>query len=207
MAEARDFNKSTYSLLDEVPLLYVGYSGSSSTIWDQGYSAEEGRRWVYLMSKLEYGTSALMPVAGTPYAFWAVNEPTGTVIGVLDDLTGGGSTEQIIADINARFDPIIIQLALLSEAASGSMIGLFAGLEKTKVEALKKATIVIATMGDVDIDPRDIVSDTLCSYAKSGLGAVSPPTAKALGLGIESKYELAKTVTGISGPTMLPCPW
>ena len=208
-AEAAFNPVNTYQSIGDNTLAFIE-SGYDSRLDDLAFAGDLDLQWAQLLGRMDYGNVALIPQFGSPMAFWQINDDNGTLTGVLSDFTGGGKS---VTEIAAQFDEVIRGLSTIEIAAMGSTIGAFAGLEKVKVIALKKATIAIATMhasGDASGDAtgedwNQVVEDMLCSYVKAGLGTVLPPVGKAFD--VEGVYDYARDYMGLSGPDAFPCPW
>lgn len=126
----------------------------------------------------------LVPGDGTPTALWVLDEETGTVAGVLADGSGGGSE---VEDINNTFDDAasmldtVNKLGDLSKFFGGPGLsfafGVWADLEKTKLEKLRAATIMLATLdaptGDI-ADLSDLAASLGDKVAEKGVEIMLP---------------------------------
>jgi hypothetical protein len=116
---------------------------------------------------------ALVPQAGRPTAAWLFDAQTGSLYGVLADGSGGGSEVEEIEDTFESARRVLGVADLLSNVAAFAGLGgfSFAGgvwlqLEQTKMEKLKAATLMLATLDPPDDDIADL-SDLGCGVAQA----------------------------------------
>ncbi|MEB2314219.1 MAG: VWA domain-containing protein [Polyangiaceae bacterium] len=169
-AEASLYPVSTRSLLASTPLAaFVPGSVQSLPELDP----EASRRWSVLeapFSPAEY--SLVAPAAGAPFAFWAVHTPSGSLIGVMPDGSGGAIEEEA----NANLDATNHVLDLIGDIGTlaGADVGFWVKLEQTKAAKLTAATIIIAggqaSIGDWAGD----LGSGLCDAASDGLSGAIP---------------------------------
>ncbi len=117
----------------------------------------------------------LVPADGTPTAAWLFDPRTGSTYGVLADGSGGGSEVEDIEDTFHDAESLLSGAKLLGSLAS--LLGLggfsFAGgvwlqLELTKVQKLKAATLMLATLQPPEGDIADL-SGLGCSLAQAAI--------------------------------------
>lgn len=123
-----------------------------------------------------FGVHAAVPENGTPVAAWAIERSSGTMWGVLGSGAGGGTEE---ADINQTFDDARSTLESIRFAGDISTMlgmpglsfgaGVWIQLELTKLEKLRAATIMLATMTAPEGDISDL-GDLACDLARSAAG-------------------------------------
>lgn len=197
LAEAAVFPNSTFSALEGERLVPLGSSvhdalaGVEPGLIDAMAAAVEPWRRLRPLG--------LLPADGTPSAAWLFDRQAGGLYGVLADGSGGGSETEEIEDTFDRAGNLLDGAALGSDIAS--ILGLgglsFAGgvwlqLEKTKLQKLKAATLMLATLEAPEGDIADL-SDLGCGLAQSvafeGLGRMAGRFAGELG---------ARAVTGVS---------
>lgn len=116
----------------------------------------------------------LIPVDGTPTAAWAFDGRTGSLVGLLADGSGGGSEEADIEDTFDAAESLLDGAGLVSDIASAAGLGGFSfvggvwiQLEKTKLQKLKAATLMLASMRPPEGDIADL-SDLGCGLAAAG---------------------------------------
>ena len=110
----------------------------------------------------------------TPTAAWAFDGRTGSLVGLLADGSGGGSEEADIEDTFDAAESLLDGAGLVSDIASAAGLGGFSfvggvwiQLEKTKLQKLKAATLMLASMRPPAGDIADL-GDLGC-----GLGAAA----------------------------------
>lgn len=113
----------------------------------------------------------LIPADGTPTAAWAFDGRTGSLVGILADGSGGGSEEADIEDTFDAAESLLDGAGLGSDIASAAGLGGFSfvggvwiQLEKTKLQKLKAATLMLASMRPPEGDIADL-SDLGCGMA------------------------------------------
>ncbi len=133
---------STLAALSGKKLLAV----ASNLARDQsGISAEEQDAWGVLEEPFTNKYTFLTP--GKPGAFWAVDDATGTVIGILPDRTGGAA-DDACSTYNAANS--LLNAAGLLGSVFGVSVGGWVGLAQWEVKYVTIATIVI---GGGDLPP------------------------------------------------------
>ncbi|MEN0063762.1 MAG: hypothetical protein AAGA48_16535 [Myxococcota bacterium] len=141
-------------------------------------------RWLHLAEGLDDRWTLIVPDDGEPVAAWGVHEPTGTVLGLLQDGIGGGES---IEEQVARNRAIIEQIASL-HGLSGLGGGVWLELEVAKSEIVAFATLAIANLGRAEggtggvPSPDEVVEGLICSTAEGVVTDALPASfAEALG--------------------------
>lgn len=109
-----------------------------------GLSDGERAEWALLESPFSSAEYQLL-VPLKPGPFWAVHKPSGSLIGVLADGSGGAS-ESICANYNLANS--LLQLASLVGGLFGASVGGWVALAQWEVKMVTMATLVIAGAGD-----------------------------------------------------------
>lgn len=167
---------STYAALSGKKLVAV----ASNVARDQaGLTAEEQATWAVLQDPFSNKYTLLTP--GKPGPFWAVEDATGTVIGIQPD-GAGGAGEDACSTYNAANN--ILNLASLAGGFMGVSVGGWIALAQWEVKYLTIATIVIGG-GDLppgaddpsspDFDVSDPAGDMGCGMVDDALGNIFPP--------------------------------
>lgn len=169
IAEATAFPTSTIAALNGETLVPVGFS-----IYD--LLDPVGRDLALAMDAAVEPWRAvrprlLIPADGTPTAAWAFDGRTGSLVGLLADGSGGGSETSDIEDAFDRAESMLDAAGVASDIASalGGPGFSFAGgvwisLERTKLQKLKAATLMLASMEAPEGDITDL-SDLGCDLA------------------------------------------
>jgi len=167
--EGATFTTSTLGLLDGVALRRIDSGSASSQLSD--LPAEVVAVWSRLEDPFGRDYQLLIPDAGEPYAFWAVHEATGSVIGVLPDGSGGATREELEANLKATNK----LLDVIGKVGSlfGASTGVWVALEQTKAALVTKATIVLAT-GEDPGGWEDPLAKLLCGQLRSQIGNQIP---------------------------------
>src|SRR5262249_994805 len=119
---------------------------ASNAARDQaGLTQEESSAWAVLQEPFSNKYTLLTP--GKPGPFWAVDDATGSVVGMLPD-GAGGSTGDACMTYNAGNN--LLTLASLAASFMGISVGGWVGLAQWEVKYVTIATIVI---GGGDIPP------------------------------------------------------
>lgn len=107
-----------------------------------GLSFEQQLAWHALAE--DFGRDYLLLAPHDPGAFWAIHKPTGTVVGMLPNGTGGGA-----AEVCENFDQTnnMLQAAGLLGNFFGVAVGGWVELAKWEVKYLTMATLVIGYGG------------------------------------------------------------
>ena len=138
LVEARNYDDSAASRLADADLTVLTASSATPDGADpQAWSRLTGSR-----RQAVFLGDAADPLS----AAWAVGAG-GQIVGVRGDGAGYG---QSVAEIERVFNQIIRWLEVAEELGGGSIMGAFAGLERAKLQVLKKCTIAIATMTPPD---------------------------------------------------------
>jgi hypothetical protein len=134
-----------------------------------GLTPEEQLRWAELAKPFNGEYKLLVPVKPGP--FWAIHQPSGTVIGMLPDGTGSGGAEGVCA----TYDMANLYLQYMS--LLGSLFGVgFGGwdlIAKWEVENLTMATLVIccgAPAGQIS----NPAGDLACGAIDNAIGDYVP---------------------------------
>jgi hypothetical protein len=128
------------------------------------FAADEAlaQRFSHAARGLDSDYTLLVPEDGEPVAFWSVYEPTGSVLGVLSDGSGGASnaiTDRV--ERNLAFYDMIESMAQTGAVTGGAWLD----LELAKARLVSYATLWIATVGDGfpdvpdGISPEDMAQD------------------------------------------------
>lgn len=124
----------------------------------------------------------LVPADGTSTAAWAFDGRTGSLVGLIADGSGGGSEEADIEDTFDAAESLLDGAGLASDIASAAGLGGFSfvggvwiQLEKTKLQKLKAATLMLASMrppeGDI-ADPGDLGCGIAAAAAFEAAGRI-----------------------------------
>ena len=100
--------------------------------------------WVQAAAAFGNDTTLVVPKSGSPVAFFAVHEPTGSMIAVLDDGAGAGRSE----DLERRLREQIRALEALNNlmGLAGISGGFWVELELAKAKVVARATLAIANL-------------------------------------------------------------
>jgi hypothetical protein len=166
--EAGMFPTSTMKSLDGAKLTAV----AAGTARDQGGLTDEERgKWALLEEPFTGKYTLLVPKKPGP--FWAIENATGTVIGVLEDGTGGGTGDSCGAFNDAN--TMITALGLIGSLA-GASVGGWAALAKWEVKYITVADIVIGG-GDLPPGAGDLTNpaaDMGCGMAGDAISDAIP---------------------------------
>lgn len=202
VVEAGLFPTSTRSELEGLALRAFPSGSASSALVD--LDPEVRARWEQLEDP--FGTSAtlILPDAGAPYAFWAVDEASGSLVGVLPDLSGGATRTELEANLSATNNLLDLVGQIGGLLGTGGAVGVWVELEKTKAALVTKATIVIAT-GEDPGGWGDPLLGLGCGLGSAGLGRLVPGLSgyfDAIGM-----YNLAGSSLGLGAIPAFPgCP-
>lgn len=172
IAEAAGFPTSTLTALQDDALVPVGFS-----IFDLLDPIDRDLARAMDAAVEPWRTvrpQLLIPADGTPTAAWAFDGRTGSLVGLLADGSGGGSEEADIEDTFDAAESLLDGAGLASDIASAAGLGGFSfvggvwiQLEKTKLQKLKAATLMLASMRPPEGDIADL-SDLGCGLAAAG---------------------------------------
>ena len=193
--ESALMGESTFSLLDGAQLQRI----EAPLFSDAGFDPHTGAVWRRMTNPFR-GYAALLPQSGAPFAMWAVDKDTGTLIGVLRDGSGGGVRAELDADLK-RTDTLLTAIGQIGFGIPG--IGVWVELEKTKARLVNRATIMLAT-GEPVGGFEDIGKGLACELAKEGLGAIFPPLESLFNA--DNRLIVARRLAGVSDWTPLDCP-
>jgi hypothetical protein len=139
-----------------------------------GLSDEERSAWAFLEEPFIGRYTLLVPEKPGP--FWAVDDGTGTVIGVLQDGSGGSGDDACSAYNEAN--SMITALGMIGSLA-GASVGGWAALAKWEVKYITVATIVIGG-GSLPPGAGDLhnpAADMACGMADDTIGNAFPAIA------------------------------
>ena len=163
--EAESFDgPSTYEDLKGKPLTLLNPLDVSS---QAGLTPEEQLAWSGLAG--EFGLDYKLLVPAKPGAFWAIDQTTGTVIGMLPNGTGSGA-ESICNDFDLQND--IAQMASLLGSFFGVSVGGWVALAQWEIKYVTMATLVIgygASAGELS-NPALEMGCGMLNDALGGLG-------------------------------------
>jgi hypothetical protein len=150
--------ESTAALLADEVLVSVPAEDAASFFADPALAV----RWERATRNLDDDYTLLVPSDGEPVAFWSVYESSGSVLGVLED--GSGGVQNAITD---RVERSLAFFDMLESLASIGVVtgGAWLDLELAKARAVSYATLWIATVGDGfpdvpdGISPEDMAED------------------------------------------------
>jgi hypothetical protein len=184
LVEAEGFPTSTLSALAGETLVPIG--NSLATALEGAEPAAREAMVAAFEPWRRMRPHGLVPADATPPAAWLFDPANGSLFGLLGDGSGGGSEVSDIEDTFDRAERLLDGADLAGDVAS--LLGLggfsFAGgvwiqLEKTKLQKLKAATIMLATL----VPPEGDIADL------SGLGcAVAQEAAFAAAGGIAERF-------------------
>ncbi len=199
VAEAAHYPANTLTLLDGATLQRVPSGSVSTQLTDLDVEARS--RLTAVTESFGSTYSLLIPESDDPAAFWAIDEETGTLIGMLPD-GSGGSRGEIEAEL-ARTKVLLHQVQQV-----GGVIAVWAHIAEIEAELVARATILIAT-GE---DPGDWTDPFLgypCGAARSlalGLAPGGAALDDALSI-VEDATAATGIAPGASFPPALPgCP-
>ena len=186
-ADARTAFETTLTATAGLAVAEAGMFGGSSTIKalkgatlttnaagalrDQtGLTPEQSLKWAALEEPFDTSYQLVAPLK--PGAFWAVDEKTGTVTGILPDGSGGG-----VEDACNTYDQAnnLLQLASLLGSLEGVSVGGWVAIAQWEVKYLTIATIVIeggTPTGDTDLSNPAV--DMGCGMLDDALGDLVP---------------------------------
>jgi hypothetical protein len=141
LAEQALYATSTASLLEGSPLVVVK-SAIASTLKDADPADVEQMR-IAARNLPNDHPILIVPAEGTPAALWAIDGHSGSVVGLLSDGSGGGSSAD---EINNTFDEIIFGLTMLGALSGNLIISAWAEFEKVVVEKIRDAALVIDSL-------------------------------------------------------------
>ena len=171
LAEANAFPISTLAALAGETLVPIGNS-LASAIKDADPAAVDSMAAAFEPWRT-LRPHGLVPADATPPAAWLFDPSNGSMFGLLADGSGGGSEVEEIEDTFDRAESLLNGASLVGDIAS--LLGLggfsFAGgiwlqLELTKMQKLKAATLMLATLQAPEDDIADL-GDLACSVAQA----------------------------------------
>ena len=155
-------SQSTEELLAGQALTLMDPSAADT---QAGLTPAEQLQWAELTKPFNGEYKVLVPVKPGP--FWAIHQPSGTVIGMLPDGTGSGGAESVCAayDMANHY----LQLASLLGSLFGVSFGGWDLIAKWEVENLTMATLVIccgAMAGEIS----NLAGDLACGAIDNAIG-------------------------------------
>lgn len=180
------FQRSTASELEGASLIGLNpFALISSAI--PGLSAEQRAAWERAMDGFT-GGYRIVPATGEPVAFWYVDRATGSLLGVLEDGSGGGSSAEELEALERQLTALINWVNAVGGyfGILGMQAGVWLSLEKAKLKKLIAATIAIGTLtSPVGIeDFSGVAGDVACDAIKGAAGEVFDMVAGSAGLSI-----------------------
>ncbi len=160
--------ESTLEALDGAPLTLVNPGGARA---QPDLTADQRLQWAALEQPFNQSYQLLVPVAPGP--FWAIDETTGTVIGILADGSGGAAETCEAFDAANR---MISGLGLVGGLA-GASVGGWVALAKWEVRMVTIATLVISGEGG-GFDAGDFTNPAAemgCGILDDALGGALSP--------------------------------
>ncbi|MFN2518189.1 MAG: hypothetical protein ABR604_03955 [Jatrophihabitantaceae bacterium] len=192
VGERAVYDTSAAGLLDRAPLV----EASNGLPTSFHLTDAQAKQWTRLLN--EYPVARrLVPSSGRPLAFWAVDQRTGSLLGVLDDGSGGGrsasprSTHGVAA-------PCVDELSDQAFNALGALGGgIYAIVGKACARIFARAARTLTTGPVPDTgDPNDILRDAACDLAKDAAFG---------GLGVDAIAGPIDDIADMFGKD-LPCP-
>jgi hypothetical protein len=176
IAESGPFGTGTAKLLAGQPLHYLapGIVGDTDLMF-----VDATRRATWEASLNLYSAyHRLIPQAGTPVTFWAIDPRTGSLLGVLADGSGGSASCDIDSELE-ELETILEMMQLAGGLLDIAGVGVFATLGR--IEAHKMAVAIRIFDTFVTLDDGEVPSDfdkknqkddceINCEIMKDGLG-------------------------------------
>ncbi len=134
IAEAARRSKSTLSLLEDASLVAVGSGAVTSELPD--LDDAQRSRWGLLAEPFRSEYTLVVSESGEPFAFWAIDDTTGSVVGILSDGSGGS-----IGEVEAELARTKVVLHQVQQA--GGFIGVWAHIAEIEAELVARATITL----------------------------------------------------------------
>lgn len=212
VAESATLKTSTLSLLgseslavNEPDFLRTLPSDLDGAVRDQWNAATRFLPWDDIL---------LIPNDGEPVAFWAVNKKTGSLLGVLDDGSGGARERRELMQ-QLRSSLMMLDALDLVAGLKGASPGLGAwiSLQKVVLESLVRSTIIIDMALDPDYEgpiPEsridDIMEGFVCGQLKgqvTGMLSAAPgKLAPHAGFALDKAEKIWSIATGSD---LIPC--
>ncbi len=153
---------------------------TASTNWDYAeYSvtgdATRNQQFRNLKAGWPHFEKYVVPATGEIKSAFGIDMKTGTLIGIIEDGSGGGITE---AEVNNSFDTIDNILDAVETYMSGPPAA-WAKLEKAKMSKLRVATIMIVKMEVPDWE--GMIRDAACDAASGAVDSVIEAGVRATG--------------------------
>ncbi len=143
VAEAAALPTSTLSLLKGKPLRAL----PPGPVFGSGLDfapAESRARWTDLLNAWS-SYIRVVPAGGDPVAFWAVDPHTGSLLGVIDDGSGGSFANDVECQIN-DLNSLLSLIGLFGELAGMGALGVWAIFGKLVAAQVLRATAIIANL-------------------------------------------------------------
>lgn len=140
LLEASYFEKSTISLLDQETLEAL----PAEDLGERVQGLPNAPNWLYSAESFDDDWTLVIPSDFEPVAFWAIHEPTGTALAIVDGGGGSGST--------GGGNPVNSPLGLYDSiqyfyTIAGFKGGVWVNLEIAKAKQVAYATAAIANLG------------------------------------------------------------
>ena len=175
---------STANILKETKFAYAPnwYESWNIESW-KNMDKEFEKKWDALSKEYsmgwEFNTRMIVPENPAKIAYWLLDYPTGSIFGIIEDGSGGGS----LVETDRTFNRVDNALDILGDIAgwmgAGPAFSFWLKLERAKLQHLHKATIAIITMkGAAGKDFSDLltkqIGDVLNSEAKKAIYGIIP---------------------------------
>jgi len=199
VGEATVFEDSAVSRLEDADLAMLA-DGKWSAAAVAALPDATRELWPDLLD--EYPSwDKVVPTAGDPVAFWAVDQQTGTLLGVLEDGSGGGRSARWAAPC----DDQLSDQAFNALGALGGGVYAAVGKACARIYARAGRTLQAGPVPDTG-DPNEILKDLAWDIAKDAafgkLGGVNAQTR----IAEESALGPADSMADMVG-LAIPCPW
>ncbi len=196
VAEAARRPESTLSLLEGASLTVVGSGVVTSEL-----ELDDAQRSLWGPRTEPFGSEYTLVVrdSGVPDAFWAIDDVTGSVIGILSDGSGGS-----IGEVEAELARTKVVLHQVQQA--GGFIGVWAHIAEIEAELVARATITL--LGGDPGDWTDPFLGPPCGAAQDAILGRIPGGAAAgeiLGIIDDSMAMTGMSTDGIT-PSLPGCP-
>lgn len=170
LLEARYFPHSTVQALDGELLSVI----PAETVGSHFSESPLRTSWIESARAFDAEWSLLVPSDGEPVAFWAVHEPTGTTLAILEGGGGAGS----MPGGGGSVPPAVSVAETLSYlyGLTGLKGGVWLNLEVAKAKQIARATAAIAALGTgtaaptpPGLDPESTVASFVCGEAENAV--------------------------------------
>ncbi|HUH27304.1 hypothetical protein [Gelidibacter sp.] len=170
--EAALFDTSTLTLLGGIPL--VERTNALSNNWYENLD-RNSTDYMYWYERIYRGdgTIKIFDGSGTQTAFWTINAQ-GELYGILRDDTGGGGSEEMIAELNRIMIVMSIYISIIQKMGGVNSIGGMAlsivavyGVTLTKLYAIVCESIVIMDTTGMDAKITQALKELAFNVAKT----------------------------------------